>query len=329
MMTVEYVGKADAAPLIAEDGTIYTIGQYVPFVTSIDKSGLVNWRIEDSTLNHAYDMTLDNGDLYVKTLSGEFLVYLDGTFDYLDSSGNIINPKYGDNIIADEDLPFQEFIRFFVEHKNDRAYDEQISDRFYDYYNTMTFTSFVKASSLYGQMIENNIISYLIYGVLSAENHLDRLEDDLNTLKSEKAYSYFTERLIQDIEHTDSNSLMLDDDSMGNYDYQEIEKAIDDAGTIDELVEVSFIYPIDSAYAEAYSIQVTEIYGDIGLKKLTDECCSYGEVIQEDFIKHLAYGIGYYQDRKQALLEEIDSTEKNEVNEFFLRNLKYYLEMYE
>jgi len=88
-MIVDDVGKSEAAPVIDENGTVFTIGQYEPFVTAIDNEGEIIWQIRDKELTHAYEIKIDNDVLLVETLSGTCTLTKDGEINSISKDDDI------------------------------------------------------------------------------------------------------------------------------------------------------------------------------------------------------------------------------------------------
>lgn len=227
--------------------------------------------------------------------------------------------------IIEEFTSVDELLGFYFEYGAEGLYGDEISSGFYHLYKELEFSEFVKSCSRYSHTIENKISSYLIYGLITYDGSLESLKADLESLESTKVYSYFTERLIEDSAGDNIDKLNLKDDVMEYPEHQEIEAGIAESNTIDELVELSFIYPIDGAYAEAYSGRVKKIYDSIGLEELVDDCCMYGEVIQGDFAFHLAYGISYFEEELIVLEEGLKSIDRDRSNDYFLGELERWL----
>lgn len=81
VMVINNVGKSDAAPVIDEDGTVFTIGQYEPYVTAINEEGNKIWQITDEELTHAFKIEIVDDLLQVETLNGMFILTLDGEIE--------------------------------------------------------------------------------------------------------------------------------------------------------------------------------------------------------------------------------------------------------
>ena len=191
----------------------------------------------------------------------------------------------------------------------------------------MEFKNFVKACSKYSISIQNRISSYLIHGIYINEDDFKLLEENIGNLGSEKAYSYFTERLLIDIANSNLQELQLEDDFIDNSDFIMIESSIESAETIGDLVELSFIYTIDGAYAESYSAQIKNIYDSMDFGEFVAESIKYGEVIQADIACHLAYGINYVENDKRDLEEQIKKVIRDDSNSYFLESLEKCLNM--
>lgn len=78
---VEEVGKSFSSTVIDVNGTIYTIGQYEPYVTAIDASGNILWQIRDEVLCYACEVEIVGNRLKVETLSGIFILTMDGNIE--------------------------------------------------------------------------------------------------------------------------------------------------------------------------------------------------------------------------------------------------------
>jgi outer membrane protein assembly factor BamB len=76
--SVEEVGHSSVAPLVDEDGQIFTIGQYTPYITAIDSQGKIIWQESDNELNGAGDIKFDNDTLIVECLAGTFIYSKNG-----------------------------------------------------------------------------------------------------------------------------------------------------------------------------------------------------------------------------------------------------------
>ena len=214
---------------------------------------------------------------------------------------------------------------FYFEYGTEGHYSAEISCGFYSLYNDLDFKEFVKECSRYTISIQNRISSYVVYGLQVAEGEVDRLRNDVGALDSVKAYSYFTERLVYDCDLTENVELLLEDDFIKNPGYEVVEAGLAEADTIDDLVKLSFTYTIDGAYAESYSGKVKSIYNSLGLLGFISECCSYGDVIQDDFAMHLAYEMSYFEEDKRVLEEELNNVVRDDNIEFFLTSLEKYL----
>lgn len=88
VMVINNVGKSDAAPVIDEDGTVFTIGQYAPYVTAINEEGIKIWQITDEELTHTIKVDIVDDLLQVETLRGMFILTKDGKVErFTDDDG--------------------------------------------------------------------------------------------------------------------------------------------------------------------------------------------------------------------------------------------------
>jgi outer membrane protein assembly factor BamB len=76
--SVEDVGHSHVAPLVDDEGKIFTIGQYTPYITAIDSEGEIIWQERDNELNGAGDIKFDNETLIVECLAGTFMYSKNG-----------------------------------------------------------------------------------------------------------------------------------------------------------------------------------------------------------------------------------------------------------
>lgn len=60
------VGSSGNAPVVDTDGSIYTTGQYAPFLTAVSNEGNVKWQIESEDMYGIHDLSLYNDYLLVK-----------------------------------------------------------------------------------------------------------------------------------------------------------------------------------------------------------------------------------------------------------------------
>jgi hypothetical protein len=78
LKTIETVGHSDASPMIDQKGTVFTIGQYKPYVTAINAEGKIIWQIEDDKFLNAYAIELIDQMLQIKTFNGTYILNKDG-----------------------------------------------------------------------------------------------------------------------------------------------------------------------------------------------------------------------------------------------------------
>jgi outer membrane protein assembly factor BamB len=76
--SVEDVGHSSVAPLVDEDGRIFMVGQYTPYISAVDANGSILWRERDKELNGSAEISFENGTLLVKCLKGTFRYSKDG-----------------------------------------------------------------------------------------------------------------------------------------------------------------------------------------------------------------------------------------------------------
>ena len=263
----------------------------------------------------------------------ETSVVIDGNISEQDSSGNeeeveLANKDTDVVNQQNENLDsIDEVMDFYFEYGTDGLFSEKITNDFYLLYKNIEFKNFVKACSKYSISIQNRISSYLIHGIYINEDDFKLLEENIGNLGSEKAYSYFTERLLIDIANSNLQELQLEDDFIDNSDFIMIESSIESAETVGDLVELSFIYTIDGAYAESYSAQIKNIYDSMDFGEFVAESIKYGEVIQEDIACYLAYGINYFENDKRDLEEQIKKVIRDDSNSYFLESLEKCLNM--
>lgn len=116
---------------------------------------------------------------------------------------NLENPEALMEIIKDVET-FDELMEVYFTYNIDGAYAEQFAGRLYGIYDQIEFEKFVMECSRYGPVIQNHLSSFLVYYAGYFDDGVNRLKEDINNLLSEKAYSYFTERLKQDIKLLES-----------------------------------------------------------------------------------------------------------------------------
>lgn len=75
---IETVGHSDASPIIDPKGTVFTIGQYKPYVTAINTKGRIIWQIKDDEFLNAYGIELIDQMLHIKTFNGTYILNKDG-----------------------------------------------------------------------------------------------------------------------------------------------------------------------------------------------------------------------------------------------------------
>lgn len=76
--SVENVGYSSVAPLVDDDGKIYMVGQYTPYISVVDANGNMLWQERDKELNGSAEIRIDNGTLLVNCLKGTFRYSKDG-----------------------------------------------------------------------------------------------------------------------------------------------------------------------------------------------------------------------------------------------------------
>lgn len=75
---IEAVGHSDASPIVDQMGTVFTIGQYKPYVTAINVEGKIIWQINDEEFLNAYGIELIDHMLHIKTFNGIYILDKDG-----------------------------------------------------------------------------------------------------------------------------------------------------------------------------------------------------------------------------------------------------------
>lgn len=118
------VGHAFVAPLVDEDGKIFTVGQYTPYISAVDPDGNVLWQERDSELNGAGDIYLDDDALVVQCLAGTFRYSKDGERLEKQLLSEKVNNQILENTKSIESLDYS-FSNFMITFEE---YEESIKD---------------------------------------------------------------------------------------------------------------------------------------------------------------------------------------------------------
>ncbi len=64
------VGSSSSPPIIDEEGYIYAVGQYGPFLTAVSKEGIIEWQVEREDLYLPCDIAVFNEYILVNWIDG-------------------------------------------------------------------------------------------------------------------------------------------------------------------------------------------------------------------------------------------------------------------
>ena len=70
--SVEDVGQSSVAPLVDDEGKIFTIGQYTPFISAVDSEGTIIWQVRNEEFWAANSIEFEGDSLVIECLAGTF-----------------------------------------------------------------------------------------------------------------------------------------------------------------------------------------------------------------------------------------------------------------
>ena len=68
--SVEDVGHSSVAPLVDDEGKIFTIGQYTPFISAVDSEGIIMWQVRDEEFWGVNSIEFEGDSLVIECLAG-------------------------------------------------------------------------------------------------------------------------------------------------------------------------------------------------------------------------------------------------------------------
>lgn len=209
-------------------------------------------------------------------------------------------------------------IQYYVDHSGEDAYRDEIANRLYKVYKSMSLEALILEIDSYSHSIQNSLSSYLIYGIWESEACFDNLQDRLDALTPRDHYAYFSERLKADLLIDQPNELHLEDDAVEKIDDLELENEIMAAESLDELIQLSLTYSFDGVFSEDFAARLAQLYNSQGFESFLSQSLVYGPPIQASIACELAYGLSYDEDASQALLDHLDSISLTDENRYFI-----------